>query len=192
MGQQTSRGESNKKECGIVMSKYKGTGLVSLRKKLKEDERMDLLVSKLSPGDYEVLSHCLPGTFVDVEIVARIFSAVSTGDTNSLERIGYEIAKDGLKGMYNFLVHSFVSVGFMVGSAEVFWKVYNDTGTASFEPTGKYDGIFHVKFHPRLPEEIRHSVTGYFQYLLSEKLSVEVSHISTDPNDWRWMVKWLE
>lgn len=202
MRQQSSRGESGKKECEIVMDSntYKGSGLVWLRNVLT-DEQKHKLILELTTDEYVLFTRCLPSSWVDENVVAEIFlksaSFFDLDQTIGLRKIGHDMAIDQLSGngFYKFLVHV-VSADFMITQAASFWNTFHNNGKAYVERTGEHSGIFHVVGCPKLSKAVGETVAGYLVGTLErvvEKKShvrVRVSYLPTNPNDLQWPSTW--
>jgi hypothetical protein len=202
MGQQTSRGESDERECGIVMDNntYKGSGLVWLRKVLT-DEQKHKLISELTTDEYVLLTQCLPSSWLDENVVAEIFLKAAQffdlDQTIGLRKIGHDMAIDQLSrnGFYRFLVHV-VSADFMITQAASFWNTFHNNGKAYVERTGERSGIFHVVGCPKLSKAVGETVAGYLMGTLESVVDkkfyvrVRVSYLPTNPNDLQWPSTW--
>lgn len=177
------------------MARFKGVGPVYIRK-LAESMNIDI-ESKLSDEDRKWL-HSLESFWVPIESWAHILNAMAVlgyGRTEiGLDKIGRGLADSNLKGIYRILAR-WAEIGFLAKQSALFWKQYHDRGEALTEmEDGDTKATFCVKGYPEMPQAVRIFNTGYVAGLMefAKAKNVNVKLDESDPNVWKWHIKWTK
>lgn len=179
------------------MGNYKGTGVVFMRSLLQRQgnavERRFL--SQLAPQESEIYKQTLEFHWIPIEVITRFFEVaaplVYPGDPNGLRRIGREMARDHLQGVYRIVLRV-VTIEYIIERAARLWRTYHQTGTTRMERTGERLLHFVVVGYPELPSSFRECTCGYITGVLELAGAKDIHVIRSNDNqhEWRWKLSW--
>jgi len=180
------------------MAKCKGTNIVFLRKVLGAagTAAESQFLEKLTPAEAESYRTALPVSWLAAETTTRLFEAAAEvlhpGDAQGIRRLGRELARDNLKGIYRALLRM-TTISFVVGLSARLWGMYHDQGKASaWRDPERNRVVVTVTDYPELPKKFLDEIAGYIfgvaEFTGVKNLKVEKD--AQDPRAWKWSVTW--
>jgi hypothetical protein len=179
------------------MPNYRGSGLVLLRKQLREKSETETrLLARLDEGDQKLYAAALPGSWVPLSAAERILKAavevLFPGVPNPYMRLGYLHAQKNVNGIYKPFLH-FLSPTVIIENCGKVWKVLFDTGDPEYQLHKEERAAeMIVKNFPSLPLLFRELANGHIQGALSltGAKNVRVQRDDSNPQAWRWWGTW--
>jgi hypothetical protein len=181
------------------MNKCKGVGPLFCLKMAKDFGKETKFLSLLADEDKTALKTCLPISWMPIEFWSRCLCAAAnaiSGDTlteieTGLNKIGKEMAKDNLRGIYAVLAR-ILTIPYLIGQSSKLWAQYHDTGHAWTEQVSLNKAIFKVADYPDAPKIFLHYNTGYIYGLMevTKALGVMIDLDETNPHLWQWAIRW--
>src|SRR5688572_16382124 len=117
------------------MAGYKAVGVVFIRKQIRlaAPEVQLAVTNALTADELEKYQTCNATDWVPIELITKL-SVTSApllypSDPDPLKRVGKELAKDNLSGVYSFLVR-LLTVPFLIQQTAKLWKTYHAQGEA--------------------------------------------------------------
>ena len=180
------------------MANSKGTNVVTLRKlvRAKGNGCEQRILARLSGEDARLYQAALALSWVPVEGLGRIFQVCAEelypSDPEGLRRIGEQIARDNLGGVYRVLLR-LATTQYALSQIGKLWKTYNDTGEVEIEyPEGESSVVIHVNRYPGLPRAYLEETAGYMigtgRLCGAKNVSVQAEQRPPDSN--RWKITW--
>jgi uncharacterized protein (TIGR02265 family) len=179
------------------MAGYKGVGLLFLRKLVRGSPgQVQAAVDHvLTDDERRVVDTCTAGAWVPVELVTKVAVTAAPllypGVPDPLFRLGQELARDNLGGIYAYIVRV-LTVPFLVQQTARLWRTYHDSGDATCVSREDRSIELVVRGYPSLPERFRHYMEGYVQQAVSITgvQDVRVTSRDDDPACWTWRITW--
>jgi uncharacterized protein (TIGR02265 family) len=176
---------------------YKGVGVVWVRQQLRRasPEVQLAVVDALTDAERRTYQECTAGEWVPIELMNRLSSAAAPrlfpGDPDPLRRLGRELARDNLGGVYSFLVR-LLTVPFLVEQTTRLWRTYHQAGDALSHQYGPREVELVVTGYPELPERFRHQTAGFVEEAvrMTGAHDVRVEKSDADPARWTWQITW--
>jgi hypothetical protein len=161
----------------------------------KGEKTTDKFLETLSPEEKQCFQTLLPSTKLPIEQVARFAEQAvpllfpDKSLTQGLWELGYQNAKNDMKGMYRVLL-KVATLEMVIKQAAVIWKTYHGQGKASVQRLPEKRFIFIVENYPEIPKKFLDVLTGYITGLanLAGVANVEVVCDDTNPNAWKWFI----
>lgn len=179
------------------MGNYKGTGVVFMRSLFKRhgaaSERKFL--AQLTPQETDIYKQTLEFHWIPIEVITRYFELAAPllypGDSQGLRRIGREMARDHLQGVYRIVLRV-VTVEYIIEKAARLWRTYHQIGTTRMERPGERMLQFVVMGYPDLPAAFRECTCGYIAGVLelAGAKDIHVLKSNDNPEEWRWKLSW--
>ena len=179
------------------MGNYKGTGVVFMRSLFERHGRAveRQFLSKLTPQEVDIYKQTLEFHWIPIEVITRFFELAAPllypGDPTGLRRIGREMARDHLQGVYRIVLRV-VTIEYIIEKAARLWRTYHQSGTTRMERSGPHLLYFVVLGYPELPSSFRECTCGYIAGVLelAGAKDIRVIRSNENPNEWRWKLSW--
>ncbi|MFH1811137.1 MAG: hypothetical protein ABIJ09_20520 [Pseudomonadota bacterium] len=180
------------------MPRSKGSNVVTVRKLVQAAGVEDALLARLSAADVDTYHATLAVSWVDIEVVARIFAAGAAvlfpGDVRSLRRLGRAIAEDNMRGMYRLILRV-ISIPFAIGQSARIWGTYNDAGRMTVEREPDQPRLrLVVQDYLDFPDATLEETAGYVEgvALLCGARSAQAEGWREGDRRFGWRVQWAE
>lgn len=179
------------------MSNFKGVGIMFIKEQLKArgPEFEKEFLNRLSPGDQDMFVNCLAFTWIPIEKAAKFYELAAQvlypGESRGLVKIGKELAKNNLGGVYKLLV-MIATIPYVVKQAAQFWKAYHEAGLATVITEQKNQLYFIVEQYPDLPKQFHELVQGYIEAIVEFAGGKMVNVKKGEPikDGCKWFVSW--
>lgn len=112
-------------------------------------------------------------------------------DPQRLRKLGLAMAEHGFSVFYK-IFFSLPSLPNLFKKVAAQWSQMYDTGQASVENIEKQRAEVVIRDFPDLPNYLREYLSGFYEGLakINGAKNPKVTHLKSDPNAWRWEVKW--
>lgn len=179
------------------MGNYKGTGVVFMQSLLKRHGSAieQKFLAQLNAKERDYFRQTLEFHWIPIEIITRFFELAAPllypGDTSGLRRIGREMARDHLQGVYRIVLRV-VTIEYIIEKAARLWRTYHQVGTTRMERIGDHQLHFVVLGYPDLPSAFRECTSGYIAGVLELAGAKDIHIVRTNDNqqEWRWKMAW--
>lgn len=180
------------------MEKYRGTGLLSVKKMIlrQRPDLQETFLAKLGPEERQLYEAVLATEWLPIKVVATLFykaaGALYPGNLRGLEELGRQQALDNLQGIYRPMLRV-LTINFAIQQVAKLWRGYFDEGeAAAWQEEGQKRAVMSVDNFPGLPEGNRRVISGYIQGVveLCGARNVVVQHDQSRAEKWVWTVTW--
>ncbi len=180
-------------------TEYKGSAVSFLRGLMsKQPESIRAAFEqKLSAEDLQLFRATMAVSTVPIASANSMYIAAvevlyaDESRNQGLRKLGKELARDNLSGIYRLLL-KVLSVEMLIDQCAKLWRTYHSSGEASVNKRsadGHYD--FVVKNSPDLPEPYREFVCGYIEGAVTLTGGKDARVVKGgDPSAWTWDVSW--
>jgi hypothetical protein len=153
------------------------------------------VLARLSPASRQLFESALAFQWSRFERQVEIFEAAAEllfpESEDRAYRLGRLLAERAYRGVYKAFLR-IPSTSFVMSRAAQVWSSYYDAGEAVVENAGEHGCELVVRGFPDFPLAMREQLRGHVSVLLecTGVKSYTIEHADTDPNAWRWMVRW--
>jgi hypothetical protein len=175
----------------------KASAVVTIRKKL-QDAGVSVLAameSKLTAETLQLFRSSGANNWIPFQVEAEILEASAlvlyAGDTTGLRRLGTDVARIQLQGIYRVFV-AVASADYVIKRTARIWSTLNDAGTARTENATNTGIVLAVSGIPQQKPSQREYICGYLVSVIemTGAHNVQVTRDDSNPNDWCWRVIW--
>jgi phosphoribosyl-ATP pyrophosphohydrolase len=180
------------------MGKYKGTGILSLRKIIRKHGKTveENFLNRLSTLEKGIYQNTMAVSWIPDEIAAKVIEEAAEtlfpGDKYNIRKIGREQAMTDLNGIYRIFVLC-LDIYYMISQAEKLWHLYHDTGAPRAEMIkGVKNARLIVENYPDMLKGIQETISGYIigTAELVGIRNVQVVTSNESPHTCVWNVSW--
>jgi len=178
------------------MAQYKAMPLVVMRRSIRErsPDVEQALRDALGPDERAIYDTLVATAWIPLQLADRLYAVgaplLYPSDPSPLQRVGRDLARENLSGVYRFVVRM-LSVPTLVEKAATLWRNFHDTGVASIAHASPTSACFEVREHPTLPPHLRETVSGWIAQAVEMTGAQNVRVIAEgDPACWTWSITW--
>jgi len=183
------------------MPKIKGSGYNTLRYllKSKDEDFKERYYSKLSSEELKCMKMGISVGWYNLALdehssaLAILAKMLYPNDPKYLQRMGQEMAKHTMPSFYKVFIR-IPSIEFVMTKTAAIWNSFYDTGEACVENFQKDQYTFVLKNFPDYPAFMREYMCGWLKGMceLLNMKNIIVKKIETDPNAWKWEVRYVK
>jgi len=175
---------------------HKGAPLVLIRHWLRSDvASYRRFLAGLAPRDRDRFESFTASDWVSIDFASSVYTVAAPllypGIAAPLRRLGREICKDNISGLFRFVLRT-LTVPFLIGQTARVWHSFHVAGVPSLERTGDRALHFMVRDYPELSAEIRETIAGFITELIERTgaKDVRIRSADDDPSCWGWWISW--